>query len=599
MTRHASVPGRFLEIAAGAPDRPAVVSDDVVVTYSHLARRSQALAMELRQRGVTADSIVAVCIDRSSGLVAAQLAAMLADGAFLPLDPAHPTERLEGIIRDAGPVVVLADPANASRFPRADLITLDGPTWERFESNGEPFEAREPAPGDLAYLIYTSGSTGTPKGVEVQHDSLANLVDWHQRAFRVTPDDRATQFAGPGFDALVWELWPYLTAGAAVHLVPDDVRADPVALRDWLVREGITISFAPTAIAEQLVRASWPPETRLRVLLTGADALHAYPRDGLPFAFVNAYGPTEATVVTSAGTVPTVADTRRPPTIGRAIDNVHLHVVGRDGAELPAGEPGELWIGGANVARGYRGRPELTEERFAEDPFGCGGRIYRSGDLVRVDAEGEVEFLGRVDDQVKIRGNRVEPGEVAAALSSMDVATSVFVDARPDAGGDLRLVAYLVTPDQPDVQAIRARLEERLPSYMIPAAFARLDALPLTPNGKVDKGLLPDPQPHPAAAPAATLSPVEAEVAEIVAELLDVPSVDRDDDFFQLGGHSLMGAQLVARLRDAFDIDLALRAVFDHPTVSGLATEVEEAILAKLSSGPDASGPAAVAQAAR
>src|SRR3954447_2661383 len=185
MTRHASVPGRFLEIAAGAPDRPAVVSDDVVVTSSHLARRSQALAMELRQRGVTADSIVAVCIDRSSGLVAAQLAAMLAGGAFLPLDPAHPTERLEGILRDAGPIVVLADPANASRFPRADVITLDGPTWERFESNGEPFEAREPAPGDLAYLIYTSGSTGTPKGVEVQHDSLANLVDWHQRAFRV------------------------------------------------------------------------------------------------------------------------------------------------------------------------------------------------------------------------------------------------------------------------------------------------------------------------------------------------------------------------------------------------------------------------------
>ena len=458
----------------------------------------------------------------------------------------------------------------------------------------------KPGIDGLAYVIYTSGSTGQPKGVEITHRNLANLVSWHVGAFDLDSSTRSTFQSGVGFDAAVWEIWPALTVGSALY-VPDELtRLSAEPLRDWLVDHQISISFVPTAMAEQLIGLPWPADAALRFLLTGADTLHRYPPAGLPFALVNNYGPTECTVVTTS----TVISADRPrdglPPIGFPIDNVRIHILDEQLREVRKGLPGEIFIGGDGVARGYRNRPDLTAERFVLDPFDpAGGRLYRTGDLGRMLPSGEIAFLGRIDDQIKIRGYRIELNEINALLNEHPSIQASVVIAREDVPGDKRLVAYIVpVAGAPrDEQPLRELIRQRLPDYMEPSAFVWMETLPLTPNGKIDRAALPRPSVESSRSGefVAPRTPVEEALAGIITDVLKLPRVSVNDDFFHLGAHSLLGAQVIARVRDVFGTELKLLDVFDAPTVAELAVKIEQALTLQLNAMTEAEVDAALA----
>jgi len=499
------------------------------------------------------------------------------------MDPAYPPDRLAFMLDDAQAPVLISSTSIAQRLPLAkrEHVYLDAPKIG--DHPGEPPPLRI-GPDDLAYVIYTSGSTGRPKGVEITHRGLANLVSWHTQAFSVTALDRASHVAGLGFDAAVWELWPYLAVGASVHLAEEDTRNSAEALWGWLVAERISISFVPTPLAEQLLglRLKWPRKIALRVLLTGGDTLHRYPPPGLPFLVINNYGPTECTVVATSGLVrPNRSPTALPP-IGRPISNTRIHLLDEHLQPVPAGATGEIYIGGAGVARGYHNRPDLTVEKFIPSHFSPepGGRLYKTGDLGRLLPDGQIAFLGRMDDQIKIRGYRIEPNEIVSVLHRHpDIHASVVV-AREDTPGERRLVAYVVPNAESDLRytGLRDFLRDFLPEYMIPAAFVRIDALPLTPHGKIDRAALPEPTPTNTLQDDGSAEPctsTEQRVAEILGELLNLESVGLEDNFFLLGGHSLLGAQLIARLRDAFGVEISLRSLFEGPTVAALSAELD------------------------
>ena len=577
--------------AATTPDAIALVEGYKQITYRELDGRANQLAHLLGELGVGSEVPVGLCMRRSADLVVGALGILRAGGAYVPIDPDYPANRLSMLLNDSGTRVVVTHPAAAQQVPSGNwrTIVLDavGTTTARRPRVAPNSETK---PENLAYVIFTSGSTGRPKGVELTHANLLNLVRWHQRAFSVLPSDRATLQASPGFDAAVWEIWPYLAAGASVYLVDERVRTAPDALRDWLVANGITISFFPTALAQHMLDLRWPKETALRVLLTGADTLHRYPPAGLPFAFVNNYGPTECTVVTTSGKVSSGGLSGQRPTIGRPIDNVQVHVVDERLQPVPVGAPGELLIGGAGVARGYLNLPELNAQKFIPDSFSRNpeARLYRTGDLVRYLPDGEIAFMGRIDDQIKIRGYRIEPQEVMAALNNHPDVKASMVVANADVSGERRLVAYLVLAS--DVQlkttVVRKFLGEHLPDYMVPSTFVRLERLPISANGKLDRAALPPPTPDNTLGEEAYEAPqteIQERLASIVASLLSVNGVGIDDNFFNLGGHSLLGAQMIARISDTFGVDLSLLSVFDDPTVRGMSVEIERLLIEKVS----------------
>ncbi len=423
------------------------------------------------------------------------------------------------------------------------------------------------------------------RGVLLTHGGLLNLVFWHRRAFAVSRADRATQVASPTFDASVWELWPYLAAGASVHLPDEETRTSPARLRDWLLSKSITISFLPTPLVESILSLEWPEDSVLRLMLTGGEKIHQYPSDSAPFDLVNNYGPTENTVVTTSGLVPPTKPGKRTdvtPAIGRPIANTQTYLLDRSLEPVPVGVAGELYVGGAGLARGYLNRPELTAEKFVPNPFGDepGARLYRTGDLARYLPDGNIEFLGRIDHQVKIRGMRIEPGEVEATLGQHPAVRQSVVVARENVSVEKYLVAYII-PEQnaaPATSELRRFMNHRLPEHMVPSAFVLLEALPLTPNGKVDRRALPTPGPSSFRvenAYEAPRTPLEEALAAIWTEVLGVERVGIHDDFFELGGHSLLATQVVSRLRDAFRVELPLRCLFETPTVAQLAERVE------------------------
>ncbi|HEX8276356.1 MAG TPA: amino acid adenylation domain-containing protein, partial [Longimicrobiaceae bacterium] len=575
----------FWERAERDPDAPAVAAADGTLTYGELERRANRLARHLRGLGVGPETRVGVCMERGAGLATAVLAVLKAGGAYVPLDPGLPGERIAWMLADSGAAVLLATAAAGAALPPHGAR----PVWVDADAAriaAEPADAPISADDDAraaAYVVYTSGSTGRPKGVVVEHGSLAGLVAWHLRAFAPAPGDRATLLAGVGFDASVWELWPALAAGAAVHVPSGEVRASPALLRDWLVAERITHTFLPTPLAEAVLPLEWPADTALRVMLTGGDRLLARPAAGLPFALVNNYGPTEATVVATSGTVAPGPDAAGAPSIGGPVDGARLYVLDAELRPVPRGIHGELCVGGGGVARGYLDRPELTAAAFVPDPYAgaAGARMYRTGDRVRWSARGELEFVGRIDQQVKVRGFRIEPGEIEAAMRRHPGVAACAVVVREDAPGDRRLAAYVVGAADP--AALREQLRRELPEYMVPAAFVVLDALPLTPNGKLDRRALPAPDPGAAAERyVAPRTPVEQVLAGIWADVLRVERVGVHDGFFELGGHSLLATRAVSRIREALGVDLSVRAVFASPTVAGLAARVEEMRRAEL-----------------
>jgi acyl-CoA synthetase (AMP-forming)/AMP-acid ligase II/acyl carrier protein len=360
---------------------------------------------------------------------------------------------------------------------------------------------------------------------------------------------------------------------------------DPVALRDWLVEQAISVAFVATPLAERMLDLPWPAHTRLRTLLTGADTLHRRPSPGLPFTVVNNYGPTECTVVATSGVV--TAGGEGLPSIGKAISNTLVRILDEARQPVPDGTEGELWVGGAGVARGYRRQPQLTAERFVPDPFGPpDGRLYRTGDRARTLSDGSLAFCGRSDDQVKIRGHRVELDEIVAALNAHPMIAASAVIAVEGPAHERGLIAYVVPRGtMPSPGDLVTTLRERLPEYMRPAAFVELGELPLTASGKVDRARLPKPEAAGGGSAPGFVAPataVEQRLAAMVAGLLGVPRVGLSDDFFLMGGHSLLGTQLIARVRDTFDVELPLRTIFDHPTVGALAAQIEHAIFTRL-----------------
>ena len=594
-----SVPELISAQARKGRDRIALTTDANELRYADLEHDATQLANHLRLLGAGPEMVVGLCLERSPQFVIAALAIMKCGAAYLPMDAAHPTERLRFIIKDAGVRLLITNKTFAHRFVDLDagVIDLDA---EKGEISAQSTEAPdvELEIDHLAYVIYTSGSTGEPKGVEVTHRNLSNLIAWHVRAFPLDESARATFQAGVGFDAAVWEIWPHLAIGAAIHLPNESTRLSAELLRDWLVDHQITISFVPTAIAEQLIALPWPEETALRFLLTGADTLHRYPPPDLPFALVNNYGPTECTVVATSGVITEDANRETLPSIGFPIDNVRIYISDEQLHQVPDGAIGEIYIGGAGVARGYRNRPDLTAERFIADPFSNeGGRLYRTGDLGRRLSNGEIAFLGRSDDQIKIRGYRIELGEINSVLNNHPTVQASAVIAREDIPGEKRLVAYVVPAAgaQRNEQPLRESIRQRLPDYMEPSAFVWMESLPLTPNGKIDRAALPAPSIDESKNFIAPRTPVEETLAGIIREFLKVPRVSVDDDFFHLGAHSLLGAQIVARVRNVFGTELKLLDVFDAPTVAQLSVKIEEALTNQLSQMSEAEVDAALA----
>ncbi len=588
--RDVCVPQLVTSKVLTAPDAVALVAEEQILSYYELNRRANQLAHHLSTLGVGPNVPVGLCVERSLDLVVALLGILKAGGAYVPLDPVYPLDRLAFMIHDTQAPVLVTQDHLTSRLPTADtqLICLDGDAAtlaQQSDTNPTVSSSVE----DLAYIIYTSGSTGRPKGVQITHDGLLNLVFWHQHAFGVTSADRATQLTSPAFDATGWELWPYLACGASVFLLSEEQRVDSKLCRNFLLEHQISITFLPTALAESVLALEWPSQTALRFLLTGADTLHYYPPPQLPFALINNYGPTEATVVTTSGRVLPITHAERPPSIGYPIDNMQIYILDENLRQVPIGTPGELYIGGVGLAKGYLNRPELNAEKFIPHPWSDkpGERLYRTGDLVRFQPNGQIDFLGRVDYQIKIRGYRIEPDEIIAVLNRYPTVQTSMVLAREDTTSDKHLVAYVVLNQGMSVStnALQEFLAEHLPDYMIPAVFVQLDALPVTPNGKVDRAALPVPDTSNMLLNSISIppgTPTEKRLSAIVTRLLGLEQIGVDDNIFLLGGTSLMGTQIIIQVADTFGVELTLRTLFEGPTVRQLAEEIERLVIDKL-----------------
>ena len=562
----ATVPELLAATAARTSDATALVCGATRLSFAELMADVRALAGRLAERGVGAGDVVALLLPRRAESVVALFAVLTAGAAYLPIDPDLPASRVEFVLRDAAPTVVVTTAVlRLTLPPGTDCLVLDDgavagaavPTY--------------PSPRDAAYVIYTSGSTGTPKGVVVEHAALTNLLRF-QHGEIVRSGLRAALTSSISFDA-AWDQLGWLVAGHELHLITDEVRRDADALVGYLREHRIGMLNVTPSHAEHLVAAGLLDDgARPEVLLLGGEAVgpalwqRVAAVDGLRAH--NFYGPTECTVDTLWQEV----DRVDRPLVGRPLANVRPYVLDAALRPVPAGVPGELYVAGTGLARGYLGRPGLTSARFVPDPFGPPGtRLYRTGDLVRWTADGALDYLGRTDDQVKVRGFRIELGEIDAALLTHPDVSAAAVLVR----GAEQLVAYLVTTRPVEPAELRAHLADRLPGYMVPAAFVLLDALPLTGNGKLDRRALPDPDQGAVATGRAPRTPREEILCALYAEVLGVPSVGVDDGFFALGGHSLLAMRLVSRIRSVLEADLTVRDLFDAQTVANLVTRLD------------------------
>jgi amino acid adenylation domain-containing protein len=583
------------------PDAIAVAGDDRQLTYGEVVHKATMLAARLRACGTGRGARVAICLTRGPLLPVALLAVLKAGAAYLPLDPSHPRERLRTML-DAADVraTITETDLLATLETRGATLCVDAP--EVMASTTGQIDWSDSGDGaDCAYVIFTSGSTGKPKGVEVPHRGLVNFCHAMRELLPLTADDRVLAITTISFDIAVLELLFPLTIGARVDVASRDVAVDGVRLASELTTRRITALQATPASWRLLLDSGWSGKRDLHMLCGGEALSVDLARRLVPLgaSLWNLYGPTETTVWSTAHRVaPTDADADAPSeyvALGRPIANTRLYVLGRDGDPVPVRVPGELHIGGAGVALGYLDDPDRTAERFVPDPYAAdpGSRLYRTGDRVRYRDDGVLEFLGRFDHQVKIRGFRVEPGEVEAIVARHEHVRECAVIA---SGRDLlerRLVAYVVPEGESASPAeLRRFVEDVLPPYMVPSTFVMLPRLPRTASGKIDRKGLPAPD-HDSAARrfVAPRTDTERQLAAIVGEVLSVPRVGAEDDFFaDLGGHSLLATQLVSRIAAAFGVDLPIRRLFDAPTIAGLAAAVD---MLRLSAAPVAAGSAA------
>ncbi|MEW5929249.1 MAG: amino acid adenylation domain-containing protein, partial [Gemmatimonadota bacterium] len=583
---------RFAEQAARTPHAAAVAFEGRPLTYAQLQARADRLARHLRRRGVGPETRVALCAERSPELVVGILGILGAGGVYVPVDPAYPAERIAYLLEDSGCAAVLVQEALEPTLPATGVAVF---ALEELLSDASADEDAPPAaemsPDNAAYVIYTSGSTGRPKGVVVTHANVLRLFEATQEWFGFGAEDVWTLFHSYAFDFSVWEIWGALLHGGRLVVVPWETSRDPEAFRALLARERVTVLNQTPSAFRQLAAADEArgdsAELALRWVVFGGEALeprtlggwmerHGEERPRL----VNMYGITETTVHVTyrpVGRADVEAGAASP--IGVPIPDLGVRVLDRRGSPVPTGVPGELYVGGGGVARGYLGRAELTAERFVPDAFSGepGARLYRTGDRVRWLAGGELEYLGRMDQQVKIRGFRIEPGEVEAALAGLPQVREAVVVVREDAPGEKRLVAYVVPAEEggAGVAGLREALGALLPEYMVPGAFVVLESIPLTANGKVDRRALPSPERTDEGEYVAPRTPAEEVLAGIWAEALGLERVGVEESFFELGGHSLLATLVVSYVHEAFGVELPMRALFEAPTVAALAGRIE------------------------
>ncbi|HEX8272559.1 MAG TPA: amino acid adenylation domain-containing protein, partial [Longimicrobiaceae bacterium] len=589
----------FAAQAAVRPDAPALVWGDAELTYAELDARANRLAHHLAGLGVGPDARVGVLLERGVELVVSILAVLKAGGCYVPLDPGYPAERLRMMLDDSSVRVLLSrgDVAFAAEAGAVPVVLLDRAADVLAAEPSDPPRSGATAE-NLAYIVYTSGSTGRPKGVMVAHRHVVQLAV-ETDYVRFGPGDRVAQASNASFDALTFEAWGALMNGATLVGIPRDVLLSPAAFRETLRRERITTLYQTTALLNQLSREQPDVFDPLREVLFGGqavdvDSVRRLLRAGGPRRLLHMYGPTETSAWCSYEQVERVDDDAATVPVGRATGNQRIYLLDAALEPVPVGVAGEAYVGGDGVVRGYLDRPELTAARFLPDPFAVepGTRMYRTGDRLRWRADGRLEFIGRVDEQVKVRGFRIEPGEIEALLSAHPAVREARVIVREDEPGEQRLAAYVV--GEVDAGELRALLRRSLPEYMVPGAYVVLDTLPLTPNGKLDVRALPAPEYAGAGERyAAPRTPVEEVLAGIWAEVLGVERVGTGENFFDLGGHSLLATRVAARAQAALGTEVPLRALFEAPTVAGLAARVDELLRdgAGVAAGPIARVP--------
>lgn len=610
----------FEEQVERTPDAVAVVFENEQLTYRELNQRANQTAHYLRKLGVEPEVLVGICMERSPLMLVGLLGILKAGGAYVPLDPALPCDRSRFMLEDAKVSVLLTESKLVPSLPeyQGRVICLDA-DWEEIARENDCNPTNKATPENLAYAIYTSGSTGQPKGVEILHGALVNFLSAMRHTPGLCQTDLLLSVTTLSFDIAALELYLPLIVGARLVLVSRDVAADGTQLLQRLIGSGATVMQATPATWRLLLAAGWQGCERLKILC-GGEALDACLASELldrGREAWNLYGPTETTIWSAAYKVEVCksSDLRSAAAqrsrknsmvaIGRPIANTQFYVLDPQGKPVPVGVSGELYISGAGVARGYLNRPELTAQKFIPNPFNkakvkrkkekeieadspvlpSSERLYKTGDLVRYRANGDLEYLGRIDHQVKVRGFRIELGEIEAVLSQHPAVQETVVLAQEDAQGDKRLVAYVVTQQQPAWSDLRRFLIEKLPEYMVPSIFVPLVALPLTPNGKVDRRSLKVPdlkQLQPEVPFVAPCTPIEEMLAGIWAEVLGIEKIGIHDNFFELGGHSLLATRVISQLREVFEVELPLRRLFEKPTVAELAKDIETATKAGL-----------------
>lgn len=582
----------FEEQAQKTPDATALVFQEREMSYRALNERANQVADYLREVGIGAEKLVAVCMDRSFEMVVALLGVLKARGAYVPIDPSYPQARQQYMVRDAGASVILTQAKFLPALTDTDshVFALDD-NWDAISSRPRENPEHQSQPDDLAYVIYTSGTTGQPKGAMNAHRGICNRLLWMQDEYKLTAEDCILQKTPFSFDVSVWEFfWPLIT-GARLAIALPEGHKDPDYLASVIRDQRVTtVHFVPSMLRAFLEAEGLPNCTSLKRVICSGEAL-PYDLQERFFAsskaeLHNLYGPTEAAVDVTYWQCERNTKRKSVP-IGRPVANTQVYVLDRNMQPLPVGVPGELYLGGVQVGRGYWRRPELTAERFVPDPFRAGGRLYRTGDLVRWLPDGVIEYLGRTDHQVKIRGFRIELGEIESILSEDPRVNQTIVVARENGNGDQRLTAYLSARegDRPSISELRTRLAGRLPDYMVPSDFVYLDEFPLSPNGKIDRRALPAPESARTGIDAERIykSPeteIESAVVAMWEEVLQLRQIGVNDNFFELGGHSLLAAGVLSRVREHFGVNLPFRTLFEAPTVAGLASRIETVLWA-------------------